>query len=467
MAGLLDFEDPQQAGLLALAQGLFAAGAPQNRRVGLGEALAGGMGNMQQAQMQAEMLRRKKQEQDMQNRIAQMKMDEMQKAIAEQQTMKQAMIDYAKQRNQLAQPKEEQFRMDAPLSDYQKSAAPNDMPSFYGKQPAPQQAQTMQQPSNPVHARISELNNVADFMESRGISGDQYRAKAIELQKLLPKYANEYRVGRDAKGNLVNIRLGDDGSEQYSPTQVAEELHYGDNGQQLIASGKYSGRTQLISPKYQTPESIASNATSMRIANMTDARARDLNEITRLGQQTQVINDPNQGILLVDKGTGFTRKTFDQQGSAIPSEAQSKKTSAANNILPIISQAEKLIDKSTGSYAGAAIDQAGRLIGSSTKGADAIAELKVLEGAIMMNQPRFEGPQSDKDVAMYRQLAGQIGDPTVPADMRKAALNQLKQMHLKNSTGGSAKEARTVVRTGRYGGKKVVEYSDGSVEYGN
>lgn len=62
MAGLLDFEDPQQAGLLALAQGLFAAGAQQNRRVGLGEALTNGLAGMTQAQMQAKML---KQRQDM------------------------------------------------------------------------------------------------------------------------------------------------------------------------------------------------------------------------------------------------------------------------------------------------------------------------------------------------------------------------------------------------------------------
>lgn len=53
--GLLDFnyEDPKSMGLLALAQGLFKAGAPQTRRVGLGEALSGGLGNMAQAQQQA------------------------------------------------------------------------------------------------------------------------------------------------------------------------------------------------------------------------------------------------------------------------------------------------------------------------------------------------------------------------------------------------------------------------------
>ena len=68
MAGLLDFnfDDPQQAGLLALAKGLFAAGAPQTRRVGLGEALAGGMGQMQQAQMQAQMIKQRQEMMDAQ-----------------------------------------------------------------------------------------------------------------------------------------------------------------------------------------------------------------------------------------------------------------------------------------------------------------------------------------------------------------------------------------------------------------
>jgi len=50
MAGLLDFDDPQQAGLLAFAQNMFAAGAPQTRRVGIGQALTSGLSGMQQAQ---------------------------------------------------------------------------------------------------------------------------------------------------------------------------------------------------------------------------------------------------------------------------------------------------------------------------------------------------------------------------------------------------------------------------------
>lgn len=52
MPGLLDFlnDDPQSTGLMGLAQGLLAAGAPQTRRVGLGEALGLGLKGMTDSQ---------------------------------------------------------------------------------------------------------------------------------------------------------------------------------------------------------------------------------------------------------------------------------------------------------------------------------------------------------------------------------------------------------------------------------
>ena len=48
-----------------------------------------------------------------------------------------------------------------------------------------------------------------------------------------------------------------------------------------------------------------------------------------------------------------------------------------------------------------------------------------------MAMPRMEGPQSDKDTALYRQMAGQIGDSTVPTSTRKAALGTIKNLHQK------------------------------------
>lgn len=87
MAGLLDFnlDDPQQAGMMALAQGLLSAGAPQTRRVGFGEALAQGMGNMMQARQQAKGLQQQNAANDLAMKIKQFQFGGMQQDAAARQ----------------------------------------------------------------------------------------------------------------------------------------------------------------------------------------------------------------------------------------------------------------------------------------------------------------------------------------------------------------------------------------------
>lgn len=123
---------------------------------------------------------------------------------------------------------------------------------------------------------------------------------------------------------------------------------------------------------------------------------------------------------------------------ALAGENAAKRTAAAKNLMPLIGQAETLIDGATGSYLGAAHDQTARFFGNSTAGAQNIARLRVLEGNIMMAQPRMEGPQSNLDVELYRQMAAQIGDPTVPNTTKKAALSTLRTLYEKYDSGKPA-----------------------------
>jgi hypothetical protein len=117
-----------------------------------------------------------------------------------------------------------------------------------------------------------------------------------------------------------------------------------------------------------------------------------------------------------------------------------KRETQAGQALSIIDEAKGLINKATGSYIGAGMDQAGRVVGKSTKSSEAAAELKALEGALMMAQPRMEGPQSDKDVALYRQMAARIGDSTVPPGEKMAAINRIEALH-KQYAGPQKKQA--------------------------
>ena len=80
-----------------------------------------------------------------------------------------------------------------------------------------------------------------------------------------------------------------------------------------------------------------------------------------------------------------------------------------------------LIDQSTGSGIGRLVDVSAGAFGSATPGAIAIAKLKPIADMALKMVPRFEGPQSDKDTQSYKEAAGQLADPSLPTDLRKAA----------------------------------------------
>jgi len=249
-------------------------------------------------------------------------------------------------------------------------------------------------------------------------------------EKLRPKLKEQRAL--TAGGKRVMVNVFEDGTIQqldgFDPD--LEKLHFANTGGATVGQDQFTGQVRSTVRNTQSPDSMASVAATMRGQNMTDTRARELNEITKQGQRSQIINDPTQGPIVVDKGTAQARQvTLD--GKAVPGEAVAKREASAKNLLPLVAQAEKLIGGATGSYLGAGADQTARFFGTATAGAQNIAQLRVLEGNIMMAQPRMEGPQSNMDVELYRQMAAQIGDPTVPTPTKRAALSTLKSLYAK------------------------------------
>jgi hypothetical protein len=54
-----------------------------------------------------------------------------------------------------------------------------------------------------------------------------------------------------------------------------------------------------------------------------------------------------------------------------------------------------------------------------------------------MQMPRMEGPQSDKDVQLYKEMAGQIADPWIPKARKMAAvqtIDEIQSRYLGQST---------------------------------
>jgi hypothetical protein len=108
-----------------------------------------------------------------------------------------------------------------------------------------------------------------------------------------------------------------------------------------------------------------------------------------------------------------------------------KKALTAGGVNDILDLADPLIDSATGSAIGAGRDKLASAFGVAPEGAQAIAQLQVLQASLMMAQPRMEGPQGEKDVILYQQAAGNLGDPSVPGPIKKAAVKTIRELQKK------------------------------------
>jgi hypothetical protein len=102
-----------------------------------------------------------------------------------------------------------------------------------------------------------------------------------------------------------------------------------------------------------------------------------------------------------------------------------KNQNFADSSYSLIKPISDEIKRSTGSGIGAGVDVLAGKLGASTKGAQSIAKLEVLSYPILANVPRFEGPQSDYDVQLYRQAAGDFANASKPVATRLAALDAM------------------------------------------
>ena len=119
-----------------------------------------------------------------------------------------------------------------------------------------------------------------------------------------------------------------------------------------------------------------------------------------------------------------------------------------------------LIDKSTGSGAGALVDMAAGFVGKATPGSIAVGQMKPIFDLVLKMVPRFEGPQSDKDTASYKEAAGELANPNVPNERKKAAGKEIlrlmkarKGQFIEKSIEGTEADVQT-----SSGGVKIVDW---------
>jgi hypothetical protein len=190
-----------------------------------------------------------------------------------------------------------------------------------------------------------------------------------------------------------------------------------------------------------SPDQVLANQRGMASLALRDQNNRILaeaNDINRMAARTQIVSGADGTQYLVDKGTGEARPATNQQGAPVKAgqaaEDANKRVRDANDSVELIKIARETLPGATGSGIGAAADTTGRFFGLTSDSAQKAAQLEALGGALVMKMPRMEGPQSNLDQLLYREMAGKIGDRTVPIAEREAALQTVEQLLGKYAT---------------------------------
>lgn len=133
----------------------------------------------------------------------------------------------------------------------------------------------------------------------------------------------------------------------------------------------------------------------------------------------------------------------DIAGAKVGGEATAKRDVGMAGIGSLIGRARAVLsgeadpttgekyEKPTSSGFGSVVDAGAGLIGKSPRGAKEADQLRVISGALVTKMPRMEGPQSNFDVQNYKEMAGQVGDATLPIERRLAALAEVERLWAK------------------------------------
>ena len=177
-----------------------------------------------------------------------------------------------------------------------------------------------------------------------------------------------------------------------------------------------------------------------------DRREATMREsLLRLGAQLRpaatehppIVQTDDQGVTRLYDRSGNLIKDLGKTGKmgvATLKEQQAKQKLQADLDLVIpnleaISKDGGLIDQSTGSGAGALVDIGASFFGQATPGSIAVGRLKPMIDPVLKLVPRFEGPQSDKDTQMYKDAAGDLGNPAIPNARKKEAAKTILEIY--------------------------------------
>lgn len=126
--------------------------------------------------------------------------------------------------------------------------------------------------------------------------------------------------------------------------------------------------------------------------------------------------------------------TAAQTRAKLEAEEAVKRRQDAERLDVAIREVEKIIrpggllQQATGSGVGSLRDSVGNFVGMSSRAAEAAKALPPITDLVLKMVPRFEGPQSERDVKVYENAAGDLSNPTIPNAQRLAAAREILRL---------------------------------------
>lgn len=384
------YMNPRTMGILGLAQGLLQSSSASPRQITMGEALGNGLQGGMNGYQQGTML-------ELQNQHLQ-----QQKAQAEMQQQK--MLRDMESRQLLQSTIDQQAKL--------------------GK-------------TDPRSIGNALISTGHPELITQGLSFLKASPKAKSAVKVMQNGQPVYRPMMDS---------GEFGAPSDMP--AAEKLMQINQGSQVGLANPYTGQIQSAVGVGMSPGQAAQLAQSDRQFQQSQGLAQQ-----RLQLDKRNMVQPK----MVDGAWVYPPTAENPQGTMIPTDmytppkgSVAAQKSSAGKVNNLLDEAEKYIGGATGSAVGNLADMATGALGVSLPGAQNIARLKTLEAGLVMGMPRLEGPQSNLDQQLYREAAGQIGNPNVPPQTKKAAIETIRK--IQNSYPGAF---------GGGGGKPVATSNDG------
>jgi len=259
-----------------------------------------------------------------------------------------------------------------------------------------------QQPLGMMSFETPEVSDLATNLELEKALAAQKQAQTLPNMGVTPVW------GQNEAGEYIPMQMSSQGG--ISPVNLPEGVRA------LPGAGLAAYDPSMI----QQRGTAQTGVDVQNIQATTDPRAAQAGAIEAATQAART--DALGGQLAI-------QNQAEVSGVAATETAQRQRD--ANSVISLLDMAEPLLEGATGSTAGNLRDQAAALIGVSTEGAESAAQLKALGGLLISKMPRMQGPQSNLDVQLYREMAGQIGDPTIPVPTRRAAMQTIRMLNEK------------------------------------